>query len=308
MAEVLGGSPVFIGGDGRSGTTLLGVILDSHPQLAVGSELHFLGPPNLGPYILDGIRLLRAGDARLTETGIRSYPEYRSVLRFVRRCERFGVALDPLEDLIRSAIAKTGTDLSNFEHRCVLIDSLGRHIARAAGKPRWGMKLMRAIKNLPRYAEVWPEARFVHIIRDGRDVAASQIRDHSSWGYSSIEIAAERWPKLVTTIHSYQSAHRLFELRYEDVVAAPESSLRSLADFLNVPWDESMLRHSQVEHGLLRSGVQHPSHDAVSRPINSSAVGRFRHDLTPQEIDAFEAVAGPVLDEFGYTRDTLARG
>lgn len=292
--------PVLIGGDGRSGTTLLSVVLDSHPDLAVGPELHFSGPPNLGPYLLRGLELIARGDPRLTEKGIKLCPEWKSALRFTRRAERFGVDQTTLTSLVQRAIRDTASDLETFPDRCELITLMGQHIADRKGASRWGMKLMRAIKNLPKHASVWPEAHFIHIVRDGRDVAASQILEHSSWGYGSVDDAAERWNELVLKVHGYVSSHRLIELRYEDLVAEPRSTLERLVHFLDVSWSDDLLRHHEAQHAVMGATVVHPSKAAISRPINSGATKRYLRDLTPEQVAAFDERAADALALHGY--------
>ena len=72
-----------------------------------------------------------------------------------------------------------------------LIEKFGMILANRDSKKRWGMKIMREIRNPKRYAEVWNAAQFIHIIRDGRDVASSQLMGHGSWGYGDVEEAAK---------------------------------------------------------------------------------------------------------------------
>lgn len=265
----------------------------------MGSELYFTGPPNLGTYMLQAIERIQERDPDLTEAGIRTYPELKPALRFPRRVERFGVSLETLKHLINQASGLTGSNLESFSERCVLVDLLGQHIAQAKGADRWGMKIMRSMKNLPMYSNIWPDAQFIHVVRDGRDVAASQIHDHSSWGYQSISEAARKWASLVIKIHNLVDAS-LHELRYEDLVMRPEATLRNLTSFLDIPWDPSLLQHHEHRHELARSSVSHPSKAAVGQPINDQAVGRHVDQLTLPDIQRFNQLAEEALICFGY--------
>ncbi|MDX1454551.1 MAG: sulfotransferase, partial [Gammaproteobacteria bacterium] len=180
------------------------------------------------------------------------------------------------------------------------VRELGERNAKKDGKSRWGFKIMREIKNLEKYAETFPDATYIHIIRDGRDVAASQISEHGSWGYGDISRAAAGWCSVIDGARATSGSVRYTEVRYEDIVMKPEETIRRLLDFLGVDWDPAVLAHSEQGHSLYETKVRHPSRDQVARPINDSALGRYRRDLKPEQIEAFEKVAGASLVSLGY--------
>jgi hypothetical protein len=293
--------PILIGGDGRSGTTLLSVILDSHPDLSVGPELHFNGPPNLGPYIIECLDLLDAGDPRVHGKGLNENPEFKKGVQFVRRVDRAGVSAPDLRELIVATTTQTGTDLSELPDRCRLVRAMGELTCARESTVRWGYKIMRSIKWIDRYYEVWPNAAFIHIIRDGRDVAASQLTEYGSWGYDDIQTAARGWTGVIDkTRKAKPEGARLYEVRYEDIVLSPEKTLRALLEFLEVEWNPVVLQHEGVQHAFFESSVAHPSREQTKKPINASAIGRYRRDLTPEQIEGFEDIARDRLKEFGY--------
>ena len=159
---------------------------------------------------------------------------------------------------------------------------------------------MREISRVPDYAKLWPGAQFVHIVRDGRDVAASQMTEHGTWGYGSITEAAKSWATLVQRVRKLSRTHAVLEIRYEDLVLDAEPTLRRILDFLDLPWDDGVMRHADVSHSLFENPYNHPSLQTATQPINASAVGRYRRDLTPTQIDTFHAAAGDFLAELGY--------
>jgi hypothetical protein len=293
------GSPILIGGDGRSGTTLLSVILDSHPQLSIGSELHFNGRqlPNLGPYIEECFD-------RQGEIGRKAISdEYlKPGIQFINRCNRSGIPARALRETIAECRTTLGSDLSSFEDRCALVKRLGAYNARRKGASRWGFKIMREVRNLERYGAVWPDACFIQIIRDGRDVAASQMKEHGSWGYESIEKAAEGWVNVIEGARKSAEGLKYREIKYEDLVVRPEQTLRLLVAWLGEDWNPALLNHQNANHALFDSHVRHPSRDQVAKPVNSSAIGRFARDLDEDQLRRFESVAGGLLDEMGYSR------
>lgn len=294
------GDPIFIGGDGRSGTTLLCLILDSHPDLVVGPELHFGGPKNLGPYVLGCCELLIAKDPRAFGKGLKQHPELKRGVQFVKRCHRFGVEFAELHRLVEQQMDASRSDLVRFEDRCALINAVGEFRRSGSGVDRWGIKIMRDIGKLDAYGKVWPNAQFIHILRDGRDVAASQMLEHGTWGYGDIKVAAKKWADLISKTRKLAKPYRMMEVKYEDLVVDSERTIRRLLDFLGVCWDESVLHHSRIDHSLFANPYHHPSIATVVNPINAFAVGRYRRDLTSDQITSFNRIAGETLAEFGY--------
>lgn len=292
--------PVFIGGDNRSGTTLVAVILDSHPQLVVGPELDFREPDNLGPELLRCIELLEAGDPRVVGPWVQAAAEFAMPVQLVKQCHRFGVEFRELAQLVRTAIDACKSELVTFEDRVVLIDGVGEHRRARAGALRYGFKIQRDLLAHADYARLWPRARFVHVVRDGRDVAASHLRSDRHLYYSSIHHAAHGWAELMEGTRTLVEQGRVIELRYEALVREPEPTLRRLLAGLELAWDPAVLDHTGVRHDLLEHPYQHPSAAAVSRPISGAAIGRYRRDLSAHELASFEAVAGDWLERMGY--------
>jgi hypothetical protein len=296
------GAPIFIGGDGRSGTTLLSVVLDSHSDLVVGPELHFSGPKNLGPYVKKCAKLLACGDPSVFGKGLKENPDLKLGVQFAKRCHRFGIEFSELVKLIDEAVSETTGNLDGFDQRCVLINKIGELRRIRTQKARWGIKIMREIKTLHKYNKIWPGAQFIHIIRDGRDVAASQLIEHGTWGYADIEKAAKGWVNLIRTARKQASDHNYFEISYEDLVRDTEVTLVRLMEFLGLPLERAMLKHSVVDHTLFDNAYNHASISQVVKPINSSSVGRFREDLSVEQQEIFWDIAGSMLDELGYEK------
>ena len=301
--------PLFVGGDDRSGTTLVSVILDSHPDLVVGPELDYLLPEDLGPHLRECCRLLLADDPRVRGAGVQTADSaYGMGVQLARQARRFGIDHATLDALAAAAMQRTGSDLVTHDQRLALLDAMGRHRCRTTGKRRWGIKIQRQIADAAALVEHWPGSRFVHVVRDGRDVAASQLRGARGWGYRSVHEAAAGWREVVEAVRGAVPPASLHELRYEDLVADPETVLRRLLDFLEVDWDPAVLRHTDAEHSLFAEPFEHPSAEAVRRPIQAGSVGRHRRDLTMADRMAFEAVAGDALRHFGYLPASAGRG
>ena len=300
-AVPLASSPVFIGGENRSGTTVLSVILDSHPALVCGPELDFLDPENLGPHVLACCDMLAAADPRVRGTGVETAdPRWQLGVQFVKQCHRFGVEPEELRELVASQMAATGGRLDSFEDRCLLIDALGQLRRAGQGALRWGIKIQRLIAQGDAFARSWPEAQFVHIIRDGRDVAASHLRSGRPWAYQSVAEAAAGWLSVVDRVRDVVPPRQVFELRYEDLVADVASAVEPLLEFLGLPWDDAVLRHGELPHSLFDHPHGHPSATAARTRVNASAVGQYRSDLSTDQRVEFERLARGSLERLGY--------
>lgn len=301
----LDSDPILIGGDNRSGTTMFSVVLDSHPDLVVGPELDFVEPENLGPYIVESCDLLLAGDPRVQGPGVETAdPEWYFGVQFVKQCHRFGVEFTVLRDIVAGVVAQLGTDVSDFDDRCVVIDAVGEYRRAQTGMSRWGVKIQRQIHRVDDFARRWPGAKFVHVVRDGRDVAASNLMGGQEWAYQSIEEAASGWLGVVERPHSVAPPNRYLEVRYEDVVGGPGATLRRVIDFLGLRWDEQLLRHSELPHTLFDNPYAHPSAEPASQPLSAGKVGRHRRELTSDQITEFERLAGHELKRLGYPLST----
>ncbi len=153
-----------------------------------------------------------------------------------------------------------------------------------------------------------PEARFIHVIRDGRAVAASLVRQN--WvdpksgqpvPYTrSVNNAATYWTQylLKVSTDAPQVKGRYMEVRYEQLVAMPRAVMQQVLGFLGEPWDEAVLHHEQSDAALPSTEA---SSEAVREAIHSRAVDGWRTHLSTDDIATIERIAGPVLQALGYS-------
>lgn len=294
-----GRAPLFVGGDGRSGTTLLSVMLDTHPDVVLAPEIHFQAPVNLGSSVIDAIDRLDDGDPATKAPLLYSDDELTRSVQFVHRCARAGIDRDGLREAIGRARSRAGTDLVDLRDRYVLVDEIGADLRKHAGKGVWGLKIMKRIRDIPSLQAFWPDARFIHVVRDGRDVAASQMLDQD-WGYREVGEAARGWSHLLDSVDRWQEIAPVTPVRYEDLVARPELTLRKLLARLELRWSPSVLEHHLVDHALLQSSVSHASAAAVAQPVHDRSVGRYGRDLSREEVEVFVGIAGGHLRRYGY--------
>ena len=133
------------------------------------------------------------------------------------------------------------------------VDALFTTYARQEGKPRWGDKTPGYVEHLPQLASLFPTATFVHVIRDGREVATSLAE--LPWGPASPIAGAFWWRRKVRSGRrsgARLGRHRYHELRLEDLVRDPEGELRRLCAFIGEEFDPAMLDYPQSADEWMR--------------------------------------------------------
>lgn len=279
----------FVVGVNRSGTTLLRMMLDAHPELAMPPETHFV------PELID---VAAAG---------RSTPEeYLAVITKQREWGDFGLTESQLLDAFRGIEPLNPGDALRAFYRLY---------AERVGKPRCGEKTPIYVKSIRKIHDALPEARFVHVIRDGRDVALS-IRDRAVKEHP-IERIAERWVRRIGQARR-QSRHvpHYMEIRYEQLVVETEPTLRRVCELFELPWDDAVLdyhRRSAERLGEMRRELpaderrttlsverRMATHARTTERPNPARVGRWREEMSVADRAVFESIAGDLLRELGY--------
>jgi hypothetical protein len=159
-----------------------------------------------------------------------------------------------------------------------------------------------ALAHLDRLAAIFPEARFVHVLRDGRAVVGSRVRGPGQGSPGdgapapSPAEAAARWADEVRVGRRQAVFHasRVLEVRYEDLVQRPESELRRVLGFLAEPWDPSIVPRVAAHPPRPPEGASGPP------VVYTSSVDRWRRDLDPNELDQAQTAAGGLLEALGY--------
>ena len=238
--------PFFLVGSERSGTTLLRLMLAHHPRIECAPEFEFLVEP-----LSDGER----------------WPDldkYREWLSTNRIFLPHGLAIDAALDY--PALARS-------------------FLAQYAARSRKPIRGATCHEHFDRLLRLWPAARFVHLLRDGRDVARSCIG--MGWA-GNVWYGAERWitaENLWTELCRRVPPSRRFELRYEDLVRNPDAELVRLCGFLGTDFERSMLEYDR---------------DSTYERPDPGLAGQWCEKLTRSELALLEARIGPLLRERGY--------
>lgn len=290
-------SPIFVRGLSRSGGTLMATVLDAHPDVAMCYEIyeHLLAPGDDGA---DKAETLRAGLAGAR--GWRKTPklEDRPLQTFTSRVLRGGVDAKGLLELLEAHL-DAGLRFDDFQSRMRFVERIATEKARREGKRRWGAKIASVYDAL---AAMYPDAGFLFMLRDGRDIAASR-QSVGQFGQEPAEVA-RTWAKQIDLFQAFAEGFgpRARLVRYERLTEDPRAELEPTFRALDLAWDDRALAFHEQDLTLFRNPAGHLSADQLTRPINASSVGRWRSELSEAEVQAFEAIAGDALEAFGYRR------
>ena len=273
-------APFFIVGSSRSGSTLLRLMLASHSCIAIPAETWYL------------IALLEKfpGDRLLQEN------EIRAAVAMMTSHYTW-----PDMGLAATEFRHRADNVSGVRLRD-LVEMVYRWHMEVDGKKRWGDKTPAYIEIVPALAAMFDDAKFIHLIRDGRDVAKSFQRQgwHGPWmhGYAREWLrAAELDRKLGKTPLN----ERILRVRYEDLVLHPEATLRGICAFIDERFEGQMLRwRGKVAEAI--PGREKKIHSSLDRDMNSSDVNRWKREMTSRELFVAEALMGAELSRFGYER------
>lgn len=284
----------FVVGAPRSGTTMLRLMLDAHPELAIPPETYFI------------TRAQKMWQAAKRNPGENQVEAFIEAVTTHKRWGDFHLDADAFAERVRERNPrKLGEGVRCFYEM----------YAEKIDKPRWGDKTPFYVRKMDLIHRVLPEAHFVHLIRDGRAVALS-IKD--LWfGPDTIEGCAEFW--VARLDEARRKADRLpnyIEIIYEDLVRDPEPNLRKIADFIDIPFDERMVRfYENVDERIaLETPPEEVAPDGrivstdermkimenLKRPPDPSRIDRWRQEMSPEDVATFEAIAGERLRELGY--------
>jgi hypothetical protein len=282
--------PVIVGAP-RSGTTLLRVMLDAHPLLAIPPETGFLMQAR---YVAGEDDAARDALFDLITGFPPAGPTWND----------FGLSRDSLRfelELVEPFDLAAG------------IRAFYRLYAAQQNKVRYGDKTPLYCEHIGPIRRILPEARFIHIIRDGRDSALS-LRPLWFAPAQDITTLAQQWQRLVRAARA-DAREDYLEIRYEDLVTDAETALRKVCAFIDLPFDEVMLRYYERAPERLKqhvtmhnaSGVVLVTHEQRVRqdkllmePPSQERISRWKSEMTSEEQGEFEAAAGGLLQELGY--------
>ncbi len=292
---------LFIMGCPRSGTTLLQRMLDHHPEVAVVNEARFI--PLAVAEAPDGVdQRLAPLDPQDATGGIDPLlaPEHVERARSYKRFPRLGLP----ETAVREA-ASTARSYGEF------VDTIFSEFGRLQGKPLAGDKSGFYCLYVPLLRTLLPWVKFIHIIRDGRDVTLSVLewarkrekgpRRFSLWREEPIATSALWWRWYVTEGRRHAAElgpGRYCEVQYETLVANPEETLREVTGFLELPFAPEMLAYHEGKTRRKRGLSSKKKWLPPTEGLRS-----WQTQMTERNVELFEAIAGDLLSTLGYKRE-----
>jgi Sulfotransferase family len=265
--------PLIVLGVGRSGTTLLRVMLDRNTTLAIPYESFFV--PQLAH----------------RHTRRPKLDEFIDDLGRLRTLYDWGITPDDVRPRLREGMTIGEAIAAIFET-----------YAERQGKSRWGDKTPLYMQQLPLLERLFPDALWVHLVRDGRDAALSFLElphgfSGKTWALPrTVAQFAARWRTEIKAARRLgrQSGDRYLELRYEDLVAEPERELRRVCEHASLPWEPGMLDHTRVS-----DAANMPEHRNLAQPP-TPGLRDWRTQMKREDALAFEQTGGDVLRSSGY--------
>ena len=263
----------------RSGTTLLSLMVGAHPDIAVPFSTTDLWYRLNGK--LDDYNQLASND------------DVQQLVDDILQDERiklWDVDLDR-EQLL--------ADLPTGDYAAV-VDRIHSAYAREKGKSRWGNISIATIRYMHRVNEWFPDAQFIHIVRDGRDVAVSHM--NYEFGTDNVYDCVTKWVNAVgqnLRMGEMLGADRYMVIKYEDLILDTENALRRMCDFLSVPYSAAMMDHLAAGEGKIPESKKF-LWPIISKPLDPSRVGRWKTRLSMTKRTIFEAHGTYLLRELAY--------
>lgn len=264
--------PVFIGGCHRSGTTLLGALLGAHPRCLTTPESQFKTDA------LEGIGV----------------PENRQeLLSFVQRAKR-------MRQLRRWELDPGALEIGVETRFADLLHSFVRAYGETVGKTSFDFWIDHTPKNIWHLSllfSVFPDAKAIHIVRDGRAVAASVMP--LDWGPNTIMASAYWWVHHVAfglAAETQFGSDRVLRVRYEDLVVEPGRELERICNWLGVDFVDEMQRGG----GFNYPGGKFRYHALIHDAPNAARANAWMKSLSDRQIESFESQTRDLLPYLGY--------
>jgi len=271
--------PIF-GSSGRSGLTLLRMIFDSHPELTVAHEPRFLAT-------------MAPNHARYERDGALDIDRFLGDLYAVSNFRRLGL---PREEL-RAALEAQRP--SGFADAVRIVFEM---YAQSRGKDLYGDKTPLYISFMEPIGGLFPEARFVHLVRDGRDVVLAYLERDK--GPATVAEGAFHWKLRVSRGHRAGQGlgpDRYREFHYEVLIDDPEATVRTICDYLGLDFHEEMLDYKGTAERFLAEAKNPADHQHLTMAPTKGLID-WRRSMSADDLALFEAIAGDTLEAVGYER------
>lgn len=273
-------TPFFIVGASRSGTTLLRLMLNKHPGICVPNELHFFKH-------FSDVFSLETGECVVSQATLAKRAQhYLNSREQVFGPEVVEACLDRVE---RNKVMSMKDLYQTILHAW----------AQGEGKIRWGEKTPANLFYVDVLARMFPCAKFLYLLRDPRGVVNSMNK--FEFLSSDTVVNAYNWHRSVTVgyanLRSSTKRENRLEIRYEDLVQDPESSMCTILHFLQEPYDASVLSFHEDSEEAMNGGVFTPT---IKKPVSARRAYKWKDEMGARDIALVEYLCRPEMESMGY--------
>ncbi|HUP76702.1 MAG TPA: sulfotransferase [Acidimicrobiales bacterium] len=272
--------PIFVTGPDRSGTSLMYALLASHPRVSMVRRT------NMWRWFYG-----RYGDLSAAENLDRCLD---AMVRYRRMAV---LEIDPAR--VRREFAQGVASYGR------LFSIVHEHRAQRVGKPRWGDKSLHAEHSADDVFAEFPHARMIHLLRDPRDRHASISKRYQD-RTKGVSSTTASW---ISSTRAGQRNERQFRgryliVRYEDLARSPESTMRAVCEFVDEPYEASILTMSDApDHSAIGGNSSFGQFEPGA--ISTRSIGRYRSVVSPADVAFIQRSAGRFMDAQGYAKDDI---
>jgi len=285
----------FILGRPRSGTTLVRMLFDAHPNVIIPPEFPII------PLVITKFRRVSYWNESLIESFISTIYENHT----------FGHRTIGQLKIDREALTR---NLKSLAGNCSLGDLLIRFNAHSGSSfPKSEIRIA-GDKN-PIYSvcinwllEIFPSAKFICLVRDYRDIFVSLVTMNGKpFEAPNLCLQVARWNYVSRQFLKYRKKYsgKFFLIRYEDLVAQPESSVKKLTAFLGIPFDPKVFDFYQSRDQIIQTYSPEnirSFHSHLITPINTGRINMWQGKLTENQVRMADQLAGKAAGLLGYKR------
>lgn len=274
--------PFFIVGSGRSGNTLLRAILSVHDKIVIPPEFYKMQQviKTLFKYQHKDWNFLveKSVDAIYSSNDIDTWELSREILT---------------KQLL--SVKENNQSLEEVIHQ--LYTSYG--VSKGKKDIIWGDKSPINTYNLFWISKVFPKAKYIHLVRDGRDVSLSYFK---SGIYDTIKEAAKRWVRSIQQVYHFKrkiNSENFLEIKYETMVEDPEKVIRMVCRFLSISYADDLIRDYKKQSMKMGDTEKYAHHQNIKKNISTKSIGKWKEDSS--RIREIYPIVKPLLNQLSYT-------
>ncbi len=288
MSELLWQKPIFILGNPRSGTSLLRLMLDSHKDICIPPESHFF------------LWL----ENKYGEWEIGLLDRYLNDLFDATKFETWSIDKENLKTYLASKSIQSYAQLNSLVYAYY-----------ASLKPKsikfWGDKNSLWIEKLPKIKAYYPKAFYIHIIRDGRDIACSYkelgkkkvTSKYAPKLPSEIDVIAQDWSKNIAAIDLFfkgiETDNKVV-IHYEDLINNTKNTLIQVLNKIGLELTTAQTEYYKKPRTEIEPEAFFGWKEKLTKPPDISNIGKYKKELTLNEIEIFNNLAESTLSKYHY--------